>query len=511
MFLKSSAIFSFLTFISRIFGFIRDILLAAFFGTGMFADAFNVAFRLPNLFRNIFAEGALSAAFVPLFSGKLETNGKRSALKFAGSIMSVLTLVVFLLILTLEIFMPFVMKGLAPGFEHHNIEKFNLTTSLSYITTPYLFFISLSVFFSCILNSIGKFGAMAATPIILNITMIIGMYCFGDSQIEKIYAAAWSVSIGGVLQLLFIIFFVVKRKFFPPIRSPKITEESKKFYRNILPATLGCSVTQINIWIGTIIATTIPGAVSIIYYCDRLIQLPISLIGVSIGIVILPTLSRYFKKKDMDNAIATQNRAIEFSLLLSIPCMTAIFALAEPIIYILFERGEFTTDDTSKTIPGLITLAIGLPAYILNKIMIPSFFAVEDTKTPVKISTACLTINVLGNLILINFIGYYAITLMTSLTGWLNFFLLMFFAVRKNIFKLDSTLKLKAPRIALSCIFLYLFLEAVSGLSRSFWSSESTLISIASFSGIVVGGFVLYLYTLRITGTYSLSDLKDIL
>lgn len=476
----------------------------------MFADAFNVAFRLPNLFRNIFAEGALSAAFVPLFSGKLETEGKKSALKFAGNIMSVLTITLFLFILTLEIFMPFVMKGLAPGFENHGLEKFRLTTSLSYITTPYLFFISLSVFFSCILNSIGRFGAMAATPIILNIAMIVGMYCFGENQIEKTYAAAWSVSIGGVLQLLFIMYFVIKRKFFPPLTAPKITEESKKFYKNILPATLGFSVTQINIWIGTIIATSISGAVSMIYYCDRLVQLPISLIGVSIGIVILPTLSKYFKKKEMEEAIKTQNRAIEFSLLLSLPCMVAIFALAEPIIYILFERGEFTPSDTAKTIPGLITLAIGLPAYILNKIMIPSFFAIEDTKTPVKISIACLIINVVGNIILIQFIDYYGITLMTALTGWLNFILLMLLARRKKIFKLDEVIKIKAPRIALSCVFLYLFLEATSGLSASFWGSDSNLASLASFSAIVIAGFVLYLCTLRITGAYSLSDLKNI-
>jgi putative peptidoglycan lipid II flippase len=510
VFLKSSAIFSFLTFVSRIFGFIRDILIASFFGTGLFADALNVALRLPNLFRNIFAEGALSAAFVPLFSSKLEVGGKKLALKFAGNIFSILIISLLLLILSLEIFMPTVIAGLAPGFKSYSIEKFNITTSLSYITTPYLFFISLSVFFSCILNSIGKFAAMAATPIILNFSMIVGILCFGETQIEKTYAAAWSVTIGGMLQLLFIIFFVIRQNLFPPITKPKITEESKKFYKNILPAVLGCSVTQINIWIGTIIATTIPGAVSLIYYCDRLVQLPISLIGVSIGIVILPALSRYFKKKEIDNAISTQNRAIEFSLILSLPCMVAVFALSEPIIRILFERGEFTSSDTIKAIPGLITLSIGLPAYIINKIIVPSFFAVQDTKTPVKISVTCLIINVVGNLILIRFIGYYGITLVTALTGWLNFSLLIFFAYKKGIFKFDSIIKVKFLRILLSSIFLYLFLDAISGLSRNFLNSDKSLVSISSFAGIIISGLILYLYALRITGAYSFSDLKNI-
>lgn len=509
MFLKSSVIFSILTFISRIFGFIRDLLVATFFGTGVFADALYVAFKLPNFFRNIFAEGAFSAAFVPLFSGKLSAEGEEKALLFASNIFAILTTSLIVFILLLEIFMPFVMEILAPGFEN-NHEKFTMTVFLTNITTPYLFFISLVTFFSCILNSIGRFAAMAASPIILNVIMILAMYFIGENQPEKAVVTAWSMTIGGVLQLIVIIYFVCKKQVFPKIMMPKLTNDTKKFFKNLGPAALGSGVTQINLWVGTIIATSIPGAVSMIYYADRLVQLPISLIGVSIGIVILPTLSRYFKSGNKKAAITTQNRALEISMLLSLPCTAVILALAEPMIYILFERGEFKPADTISTTPGLITLAIGMPAYVMNKIMIPCFFAVEDTKTPVRISIMCVIINVVGNLILIRYIGYFGITLSTAITAWVNIALLTLFARRKKIFEFDDLIKIRSLKLVLSSIFLYVFLEAVAGLSTSLLYSTSKLVSLSVFSGILLAGCLIYLYSLHITKAYTINDLKEI-
>lgn len=509
MFLKSSAIFSILTFISRIFGFIRDLLVASFFGTGMFADAFNIAFKLPNFFRAIFAEGALSAAFVPIFSGKLSTEGEKPALNFASHIFALLTISLIIFVLALEIFMPSVVRLIAPGFEN-NQEKFSITIILTHITTPYIFFISLVTFFSCILNSIGKFAAMAASPIILNIAMIIGVYFFGSTQPEKVMTAAWSVAIGGVIQLLVILFFVIKRKVYPKLTMPKITYDVKKFFKKLSHSVLGNSVLQINLWIGTIIATSIPGAVSMIYYAERLIQLPIALIGVSIGIVILPGLSKYFKLKDKEKAIKTQNRAIEIALLLSLPCTVAIFALAEPIIYVLFERGAFTASDTTSTTMGLLTLSIGIPAYVMSRVITPCFFAVEDTKTPVQISMFCLIITVISYLILVQYMGYVGITLTTSITSWINVILLIVFAYKKGIFYFDDLMKIRSLKLILSSSFLYLFLDAVAGLTSKFLTSHDKLIATGTLAGIIVSGLVFYLFALNTTKAYTIEDLKEI-
>jgi len=475
----------------------------------MFADAFNIAFKLPNFFRAIFAEGALSAAFVPLFSGKLSTEGKDPALNFASNIFAILVISLITLVLILEIFMPSVVKLIAPGFEH-NQEKFTLTTALTHITTPYIFFISLVTFFSCILNSIGRFAAMAASPIILNIIMIIGMYFFGTTQPEKIMVTAWTVAIGGLIQLTVILFFVIKKKVYPKIIIPKLTYDVRKFFKKLLHAILGNGILQINLWIGTIIATTIPGAVSMIYYSERLIQLPIALIGVSIGIVILPGLSKYFILKDKEKAVITQNRAIEIALLLSLPFTVAIFALAKPIIYVLFERGAFTANDTISTTMGLLTLAIGIPAYVLSRIITPCFFAAEYTKTPVQISMFCLVITVISYMILVRHIGYIGITLTTSITSWINVILLIIFAYRKGIFYFDTLAKIRSLKLILCSVFLYSFLDAISGLSSKFLASSDKVIATGTLTGVIVVGSLFYLFALNATKAYSLEDLKEI-
>lgn len=510
MFLKSSFIFSLLTFVSRIFGFVRDLLLANYFGTGMFADAFNVAFRLPNLFRAIFAEGAFSAAFVPLFSGKLYTEGKQQALFFAGKILSFLTLALLLLMAISQIFMPEVVMGIAPGFEDDS-NKFNLTINLTRITTPYLFFISLVTFYACILNSIDRFAAMAASPIILNITMIIGLYFFGNDSTSKTISAAWSVFIGGIAQLSVILYAVHKKNHLPKFQNFKPNKDSTKFFRNLTPAILGSGVTQINIWVGTIIATAIPGAVSIIYYADRIVQLPLSLIGVSIGIVILPKLSKLFKANQKSDAIFLQNRSFELALALSIPCTVAIFEIAKPIIYMLFQRGEFSISDTSKTVPALVILGFGIPAFVINKIIVSSFFANEDTRTPVKVSAFCVIINAIGNYILVKYISYVGIAVATTSAAWINVSLLMFFAHRKDIFSFDYNFKIRFLRIIVSCIFMYIYLEAMHGLLDKYIYSDQKFISLVAFLGMVGSSLVVYFSALFITRAYTKQSLKELL
>lgn len=507
MFLKSSLIFSSLTFISRIFGFIRDILIATFFGTGPLADAFNIAFKLPNFFRSIFAEGAFSAAFVPLFSGKLANKGKPEALKFAGQILSILSIALVILVVFMEAFMPRVVMFLAPGFET-NPEKFKMTIELTKITTPYLMFISLVTFYSCILNSFNKFVAMSASPIILNIVMIIGMYFFGHSEHEKVYIAAWTVFIGGIIQLIIIIIATIRQDALPKIQPLKNTPDSKRFFKNMTPAVLSSGVTQLNLWIGTILATSIPGAVSILYYSDRIIQLPISMIGVSIGIVILPALSRAFKNGEHQHARNLQNRAVEIAVALSLPCLTATCVIAKPLIYNLFQRGEFSIDDTNRTVPALFMLSLGIPAYVLNKILISSFFANENTKTPFRISIACLITNVTFNVILIKLLGYVGICIATSVTAWLNLILLMYYSYKSEIFNLDIVARVKIQRIIFSNVLLYIFLYSINKMLDPYL--EGYYLSKISFVGMLLASIVLYLYALYATNAFSLLEIKRV-
>lgn len=507
MFLKSSIIFSVLTFISRIFGFIRDILIATFFGIGPLADAFNVAFKLPNFFRGIFAEGAFSAAFVPLFSSKLSKHGKKNALKFAGQILSILSIALIILIVFMEALMPQVIKLLAPGFET-NQEKFQLTIELTRITTPYLMFISLVTFYSCILNSFNRFAAMAASPIVLNIIMIIGLYFFGNNQSDKVYIAAWTVFIGGIIQLIIIIIATARREVAPKIQAPKMDNDSKRFFKNITPAVMSSGVAQLNLWIGTILATSIPGAVSIIYYADRVIQLPIALVGVSMGVVILPALSKAFKLNKKAHATNLQNRAIEVAVALSLPCSAAIFVIAKALIYTLFQRGEFYMNDTIKTIPALIALAVGIPAYVLNKILVSSFFANENTKTPFRISLVCLITNTTGNIILLQFFSYVGICIATASTAWLNLILLIVYAYKKDIFRFDITAKIKIMRIIFANFFLCIFLYGANQILDKYLYDHP--LSKLSFIGMFISAILVYFFALSATNSFSLLEIKRV-
>ncbi len=509
MFIKSSFIFSSLTMVSRVFGFIRDMLLANYFGIGMFADAFNVAFRLPNLFRSIFAEGAFSAAFVPLFSGKLHEAGKKQALLFAGRILSFLVVALICLMIIFQVFIEDIVMAIAPGFES-NPEKFELTLQLTRITSPYLLFISIVTFYACILNSIDRFAAMAASPIILNIVMIIGLTFFGGDDYQKSFYAAYSVFWGGLIQLVAIFIAVWRKEHLPKLEKIKVDKDSGKFFKNLTPAILGSGVTQINIWIGTIIATSIPGAVSIIYYADRLVQLPLALIGVSIGIVILPKLSKLFKSGDMEKAVFLQNRSLEIALVLSIPCSIILYEISEPIIYILFQRGAFSVADTDKTAPALLILGLGIPAYVLNKILVSSFFANQDTKTPVRVSVICVILNAVGNYVLVQYISYLGIAVATAFSAWTNIILLLIYAYKKDLFRFDFAFKIRFIRILLSCIIMYVFLNAIYGLFGKYIFDQSTMISLGVFSAILIASFAIYIVALFFSGVYNRNSIKEL-
>jgi len=336
--IKSTGTFSFFTIISRLLGYVRDILIAVFLGAGPLADAFFVAFRIPNTFRRLFSEGTFNAAFVPSYSSLL--NKKKLSANFANNIFNLLILGLFFLVIVTEILMPLFVFMIAPGFEGDS-QKMELAITLTRITFPFLLFVSLASFFSAILNSHNKFAIASAAPIILNI-LLIGVLFFGKIlNDELVYYLSYAVTIAGILQFIFLYFFV--KKYFSPILklNIKIDKKIKTFFKKLLPSIFSSGVTQINILVGTIIASFQAGAVSYLYYADRVYQINLAIAGIAIGTVILPQLSKYVQNNKKDKINLIQNKALELSLFLSIPAAIALSIASEEIISSLFGYGSF--------------------------------------------------------------------------------------------------------------------------------------------------------------------------
>ena len=372
--IKSTGTFSFFTIISRLLGYVRDILIAVFLGAGPLADVFFVAFRIPNTFRRLFSEGTFNAAFVPSYSSVL--GNKKKSQKFANNIFTLLIVGLFFLVLVIEIMMPIFVFLIAPGFEG-DYQKMELAITLTRITFPFLMFISLASFFSAILNSHNKFAIASAAPIILNI-LLIGVLLFGKILNDQlVYYLSYAVTISGILQFIFLYFFV-KKYFSPKIKlSFKIDDKIKNFFKKLLPSIFSSGVTQINILVGTIIASFQASAVSYLYYADRIYQINLAIAGIAIGTVILPQLSKYVKSNKKNKIKVIQNKALELSLFLSIPATIALLIASEEIISSLFGYGSFNELSVENSAKALFYFAIGLPAFSLIKVF--STFFLQDT------------------------------------------------------------------------------------------------------------------------------------
>ena len=359
--IASTSTFGFFTLISRILGYVRDILIAIFLGTSFFADAFFVAFRLPNTFRRLFAEGTFNAAFIPSYASELAVNKERAD-HFAKNIFNLLFLILLILVLISEIFMPQLIFLIAPGF-YKDPEKLKLAVDLSRITFPFLFFICIASFFGAILNSYNKFAAAAAAPIILNVILIGSLFFSQWLNISDVLTLSYAVSFAGFLQLLILLFFV--RKNFKPILSIKIKldKQIKFFFRKLLPSIFSSGVTQINILVGTIIASFQAGAVSYLYYADRVYQINLAVAGIAVGTVMLPELSKHVKNNNSDEINNLQNRALELCLFLSIPAATALVLASEEIITSLFGYGSFNSDSVTNTAIALTFLLLVYPHF----------------------------------------------------------------------------------------------------------------------------------------------------
>lgn len=496
-----------MTMLSRIFGFMRDILIANFLGAGAVADAFVVAFRFPNLFRRLFAEGAFAAAFVPLFSKSLEGEGRTLAREFAEHSFAALAIILLVFVISMQMAMPWLMPYLAPGFDGVP-GKMEMATEFSRIAFPYLLFISLVALQSGVLNALGKFSAAAAAPILLNITLITAILGFGGSDEETGRALVWGVFAAGIIQFMWLTWHCRRAGFPLKFRRPKLTTKVRTLGRRTLPVVFGASLYQINLLIGTILATTISdGAVSYLYYADRITQLPLGVVGIAVGTALLPMISRQLEKGDINDANNAQNRGAEFALLLTLPAAVALIAIPGPIVATLFERGAFDAVATKATATALAAYALGLPAYVGIRVFTPGFFAREDTKTPVIIAAVSIIVNIALNLILMKEYAHVGIAMASSISAWLNVVGLMAVLMMRGHYTMDRRLLFRSGGIAVA--------SAIMGGALWFgaawatpWLAAGAVVEVAALSVLIIGGAVLYFASARLLRVFSIAEIK---
>jgi putative peptidoglycan lipid II flippase len=503
--IASAATVGSMTMISRLLGFVRDMMMAAVLGAGPLADAFLVAFKLPNFLRRLFAEGAFNAGFVPLFARTLEGEGRDRARDFAAQAQAVLMAVLIPLVILGIIVMPWIIRVMAPGFDVDG-ERYDAAVDLSRITFCYILFISLVALYGGILNSVGRFAVPAAAPIILNLCLIAGMvlsYVWFDAPAK---ALAWGLAAAGLGQFLWVMIAAKREGMAPALRFPRLSPEVKRLFALILPGVFGAGVAQINLFADIIFASFLSeGAVSYLYYADRVGQLPLGVIGVAVGTALLPLMSRQLRAGETDHAIQSQNRGIELALFLTVPAAIGIAVLSLPIVTVLFERGHFTHADSLATSAALSAYAFGLPAYVLIKVLAPGFFAREDTKTPVQIAVVCLLANVLFVLILIQPLQHVGIALATVLSSWLNACLLGYLLYRRGLFRLDSRLIQRLPRIMLASVIMAIVVWLAMRLAAPH------LPAVLALALVIASGALAFFIVARLVGAIDSEDLKKLL
>jgi len=491
------------TALSRALGFGRDILMAAALGTGPVADAFFVAFRFPNLFRRLFAEGAFNSAFVPLFGRALEEGGVDEARRFGSEALSALLTILLILIAIAEIAMPILMYALAPGFAD-DPQKFDLAILLTRIAFPYLALASLLALFSGALNARGRFAIAAFAPALLNAVFIAALAIVltaGYAETENAgLVLSWATLVGGVAQLVTVIWAARRAGIGLRIAWPKLTPRVRRLGRLALPGALAGGVTQINIVVGTIIASLAPGAVSYLYYADRVYQLPLGIVGIAIGVVLLPELTRQLRGGNTESATHTQNRALEFAMALTLPAAIALVVIAEPIIQVLFQRGAFAAADTAATASALVAFAAGLPAFVLIKVLQPGFFAREDTKTPMWFAAVSVIVNVAGSLALFPSFEHVGIAIATSVAGYVNAGLLGLALWRRKALEIDTAARRRVPLILLAALLMGAALYFGADLVDDLLVHESGWVRVGGLTIMVSAGTVLFAVLVQVTG-----------
>ncbi len=484
------------TLVSRLTGFIRDVVIAAVMGVGPVADAFFVAFRIPNHFRAIFGEGAFNNAFLPTYARVLETGGEKAARSFASRIVTLMLIVQIALLVAAFLAMPGVVRLLAPGFSD-DPAKFDLAVSLTRITFPYLLLITIVTIYSAILNAHDRFWAAAAAPVLLNVAMIVALavvFLFPNAG----YAAAWGVTVSGALQLVLVWWETKRALASPRIERPRLDPPMRTFFKALGPAVIGSAGVQLAIFADTIIASFLPtGAVSSLYYADRLYQLPLGVIGIAAGTVLLPEMSRRIAAGDEAGAYAAQNRTIGLTLALAAPFLVAFLVMPDLIMSALFQRGAFDAEAARRSGAVLAAYGLGLPAAVLIRSAVSSFYARSDTATPLIASLTAVGVNVLVKILLMDTYGVVGLALGTAIGVWVNLILLFVLAYRRGWTAPNSSLGKTGLSIAVASVLLAVFAWfAPAPLERwtallPIWNSEILLGILGALGALIYGGVLL--------------------
>ncbi|MDX8347047.1 murein biosynthesis integral membrane protein MurJ [Cognatiyoonia sp. IB215446] len=496
------------TMLSRVLGFVRDIMIAAYLGTGPVAEAFLVAFSLPNLFRRFFAEGAFNMAFVPMFSKKLEAgeDPKRfaqDAFVGLGGVLAVFTVIGV-------IFMPALVTMMASGYL--GTERFDLAVYYGRIAFPYILFISLSALLSGVLNATGRFAAAAAAPVLLNVIfvgalLIVALGTGGEDQALMGQSLAFAVPVAGMAQLALVWFAAKRAGFALKIGRPKLTPELRRLAIIAAPAALAGGVVQINLLVGRQVASFFEGAVAWLNYADRLYQLPLGVVGIAIGVVLLPDLSRRLRAGDAAGGQDAFNRATEISLALTVPAAIALMVIPLPLVSVLFERGAFNSDDTAATALAVAVYGLGLPAFVMQKTLQPLFFAREDTKRPFYYALIAMVLNAALAIGLSPLIGFIAAAIGTTITGWAT--VLLLWRGTRNMGDaacLDARFKSRLWRIVLASIGMGLALAATATIMKPFFGLPT--IRYAALLALVLIGIGSYFGIGQMIGAFKLSEFR---
>lgn len=504
-----------LTLASRILALVRDSLQAAYVGASFASDAFLVAFRLPNMFRAFFAEGAFASAFIPMFNRKAgEAGALDPAIDFAERALAVLFafLVLFTLVM-LAAAWP-ITALLSGGFarQQPSHDEFAFAVTLSRITIPYLMLISLASLLGGILNSLDKFWVNAAAPVLLNIAMVAALLFFHGDPFETARAQAIAVPIGGALQLLWLWWACHRAGVRLRLRRPRLDPEVRELLRLILPAAAGAGAVQINLLVSTAMAGYLldAGSISYIYYADRLNQLPLGMIGIGLGTILLPTVSRLLGAGRDAEAMETQNRGLELALFLTLPATVAFIVASEPIVRGLFQHGVFTPEATQRCAWALSAFSLGLPSYVLVKVLTPGFYARQDTRTPVRFATWSVGVNLIGNLILIPLIHHVGPPLATAISSSVNVWMLYHALRKRGHFAIDAQLRRRVPRLLAAAVLMGLALWAFDSLLDP-WLNGRMFQRYAALGVLVGSGMALYVGACFATGAYRLADLKTLI
>lgn len=481
---------------SRVFGFARETLMAAALGTGPMADVFYAAFRFPNLFRRLFAEGAFNAAFVPLFAKEIEANGVDGAKRFSEEVFGVLFTVLLLITIVMELSMPLLVQWvIAPGFSDDPV-KYSLTVRLAAVMFPYLMCMSLTAMLSGMLNSLHHFFAAAIAPVFLNILMIgallWALYSGADPAMTAWYLS-WSVLAAGVLQMAVVYAGVRHAGISLSFKFPRFTPNVKRLLVLAVPAAVTGGITQINQLIGQAIASGKEGAIAALQYADRIYQLPLGVVGVAVGVVLLPELARALKAGHMKEAGNIQNRSMEFVLFLTLPAAAALWVLSDEIIRVLYERGAFTQENTTVVAAILAIYGIGLPGFVMIKALQPGFYAREDTRTPMRFTGISVVINSALAISLFPILAERGIAIAEAAAGWINTVLLFITLLRRGHLTWEWALFTRTLRLMIAAAIMAVMLVYLSDYWSAWLAPDASLLhQLTALGGLVAIAMVVY-------------------